>query len=172
MAPVLPHTVPTAPGVERLEPEEVYLRLLSGPGCILVDVRGADRSAGLIEGALHVPVIDPAMPFTAKVPQLVQQFKTQGLVVFTCQYSAHRAPQAANWYRAQAPPWQRVAILAGGFRAWEGKGLPVQAPAASAQQAQAADEYAKAQGIRFAAQRAGMGPPAAVAPYPGGHYKC
>merc|ERR1712066_1197979 len=60
------------------------------------------------------------------VPSLVQEWADQGLVVFTCQYSAHRAPQCANWYRQQAHPQQRVGILCGGFRGWEAMGLPVQ----------------------------------------------
>merc|ERR1712007_178241 len=47
-----------------------------------------------------------------------------------CQYSAHHAPQCANWYRERASPKQRVAIMSMGFRGWEGLGLPVQDGAA------------------------------------------
>jgi len=125
VAPELPNTVPLAAGVERLEPEMVF-NLLKNASCVLVDVRGEDRAAGLIEGAVHVPAIDAAAPFASRVPDLVRRWKSQSLVVFTCQYSAHRAPQCANWYREQADPRQRVAILSGGFRGWEGSGLPVQ----------------------------------------------
>merc|ERR1719362_2116580 len=84
-----------------------------------------------------------------KVPKLVQKWADQSLVVFTCQYSAHRAPQCANWYRQKANPRQRVAILSGGFRGWEALGLPVQSLAAP-DAAHAADETAKLLGSQFA----------------------
>merc|ERR1712232_1336680 len=120
--PHLPNTVPTIENVENIEPQKVH-DLLQTRGCLLVDLRGEDRAAGLIDGAVHEPAID-AVPFPTKVPKLVQKWADQSLVVFTCQYSAHRAPQCANWYRQKANPGQRVAILSGGFRGWESMGLP------------------------------------------------
>merc|ERR1719329_2050092 len=90
----------------------VFQHLMSRT-CELIDLRSYDRGAGLIAGARHVPSSD----FPMVVTQLVQQLSSQSLVVFTCQYSAHRAPQCANWYREMAPPHQRVAILVGGFSA-------------------------------------------------------
>eukprot|EP00971_Amphidinium_carterae_P020489 403387-Amphidinium_carterae.1 len=76
----------------------------------------------IIEGSLHVPATEGRVPFAARIPELLEshtpwpcmcvcllvctvvQAREQGgdreLVVFTCQYSAHRAPQCANWYRA------------------------------------------------------------------------
>lgn len=150
--PHLPNTVPTQDGVEHLEPDEVFA-LLRSEACMLVDVRGDDRSAGLIHGAVHVPAIDKVM-FPARVPDLVQCFAHESLVVFTCQYSAHRAPQCANWYREKAPTQQRVAILAGGFRAWEAQGLPVAAPAADADEDKAADTFAMKQGVAFVKKNA------------------
>jgi len=145
--PHLPNTVPTIAGVEHLEPEEVF-EMMWSKECTLVDVRGEDRSAGLIEGALHVPAIDKVM-FPSKVPELVHRFKSESLVVFTCQYSAHRAPQCANWYREQAEPKQRVAILVGGFRGWEAQGFPVNQAAVTAEQAASADKFAMRQGVGF-----------------------
>jgi len=144
--PHLPNTVPTIMNVEHLEPHLVQ-HMMKERRCVLVDVRGEDRSAGLIDGAVHEPAID-SVPFPAKLPRLVQQFKHEGLVVFTCQYSAHRAPQCANWYREKAPPAQRVAILMGGFRRWEGEGLPVQSLAKGAE-AKAADDVAMRLGTKF-----------------------
>jgi len=144
--PVLPNTVATLDGVEHLAPEVVQ-ELLQSQQCVLIDLRGEDRAAGLIEGSVHVQAIDN-VPFTWKVPELVKQYEDQGLVVFTCQYSAHRAPQCANWYREKASPSQRVAILTGGFRCWEGVGLPVQT-LADAEIAKASDAVAMQLGLQF-----------------------
>lgn len=121
--PYIPNRVPTVDGVQHFHPETVAQMLMEGQ-CLLVDVRGEDRAAGLIEGAIHEPAIDQ-VPFLARVPSLVRRWQEHRVVVFTCQYSAHRAPQCANWYREQAPATQLVAILAGGFRGWEALGLPV-----------------------------------------------
>jgi len=145
--PHLPNTVPTIENVENIDPKKVH-DLLQSKGCLLIDLRGEDRAAGLIDGAVHEPAID-AVPFPTKVPKLVQKWADQSLVVFTCQYSAHRAPQCANWYRQKANPRQRVAILSGGFRGWEALGLPVQSLAAP-DAAHAADETAKLLGSQFA----------------------
>lgn len=150
-APVLPNTVPTNGGVEHLDPETVS-KLLAEKRCVLVDLRGDDRAAGIIPGAVHEPAID-RVPFTSKVPGLVQRWANETLVVFTCQYSAHRAPQCANWYREQADSKQRVAILAGGFRGWEARKLPVSS-LASDDQAAIADDFAIRQGVHFVQQHA------------------
>jgi len=138
--------VSTVEGVEHLDPEVVH-DLLRSRCCLLVDLRGEDRSSGQIDGAVHEPAID-SVPFFTRAPGLARRWANEGLVVFTCQYSAHRAPQCANWYRAQADARQRVAILVGGFRGWEARGLPVQSPA-SAGDARAADDFAMEQGVKF-----------------------
>jgi len=148
--PIFPHTVPNATGVETLDPDDVF-KLLKNRHCILVDVRDEDRAAGIIEGSIHVPAIDK-VPFYDKVPNLVKQFTSVSMVVFTCQYSAHRGPQCANWYREKAPQHQRVAILAGGFRHWEALGLPVSTAATKDEEAQKADEFAVNQGVQFVKQ--------------------
>jgi rhodanese-related sulfurtransferase len=145
---ILPNTVPTVENVEHIDPKTVY-ELLRSHQCLLVDLRGEDRSAGLIEGAVHEPAID-AVPFPTKVPKLVEEWANQSLVIFTCQYSAHRAPQCANWYRQGCKSNQRVGILSGGFRGWEAMGLPVQALASGAQ-AERADEAALKIGTQFVA---------------------
>lgn len=160
VAPELPNVVPTAPGVERIEPGAVQDLLEGQIPCLLVDVRGEDRKCGLIGGAIHVPAI-AEVPFITRVPELVREWASQPLVIFHCQYSAHRAPHCANWYREQAPPSQRVAILEGGFRAWEGNGLPVRAFLAQDADRghgddaadQAANHFAVQQGVQLAMQK-------------------
>merc|ERR1712232_558620 len=104
--------------------------------------------------AFHCPANDTVTPFSQKVPYLVQQFSSIGTVVFTCQYSAHRAPTCANWYREKAHSHQRVAVMSGGFRAWEGIGLPVRHPAKSEADSKQADAHAIEQGLAFAQQAA------------------
>ncbi|CAE8670612.1 unnamed protein product, partial [Polarella glacialis] len=121
--PAAPNRVPTIANVEHLDPRVVQQMLLVDGYGLLVDLRGEDRASGLIEGAVHVPAID-RVPFLTKIPDLVREWANHPMVVFTCQYSAHRAPQCANWYRAACSPQQRVAILAGGFRGWESLNLP------------------------------------------------
>jgi len=145
----MPNRVPLAEAVEVLEPEDV-LALLNKEACLLVDVRGEDRATGLIENSVHVPAID-SKPFAARVPDLVRQWADQPLVIFTCQYCAHRAPQCANWYKEKAPSWQRVAILKGGFRGWEAKGLPVKDPLSGAARSQG-DSLAYQLGVQFVQQ--------------------
>ena len=46
-------------------------------------------------------------------------------MAFFCQYSAHRAPTVANYYRNAAPPQQKVLVMDGGFRGWEAMELPI-----------------------------------------------
>ncbi|CAE8600658.1 unnamed protein product [Polarella glacialis] len=148
----IPNTVPTVEGVDHLHPLEVA-HLLSCRGCILVDVRGEDRKSGLIGGAVHEPAIGD-IPFVTRAPALAQRWAGETLVVFTCQYSAHRAPQCANWYRPHAGPGQRVAILEGGFRGWEAAGLKVTLATPDALESTMADAYALEVGMNFAATAA------------------
>jgi len=117
--------------------------------CLLVDVRGEDRSSGLIEGAVHEPAIADPM-FHTRVSHLATRWADHQLVVFTCQYSAHRAPTCANWYKPHAGV-QRVAILEGGFRGWEAKSLPTAALAKVEAESRKADAYALEAGMDFAA---------------------
>lgn len=145
--------VPLASGVERIEPEAVH-QMLQSNACVLVDLRGNDRAVGLIPGSIHIQAIDET-PFMQKIPGMLQRFQSMPLVVFTCQYSAHRAPQCANWYREAADPRQRVAILSGGFRAWEGNGLPVETTGTGDKYA--ADAYALLQGVQFVHKAPGVG---------------
>jgi len=151
--PELPGKVKLVPGVEEMAPEAVNEMLQKRAG-ILVDVRGDDRSAGIIEGSVHEPAVD-TIPFVCKVPELVKKWADEPIVVFTCQFSMHRAPSCANDYRDGADKMQRVAILYGGFRHWEGAGLPVKelhkeelAPST------AADDFAYNQGLIYVQQRA------------------
>lgn len=119
----LTNTVPLAAGVERLDPKVVYELLRRGQ-CVLVDLRGDDRVCGTIEGAVNIKAID-TVPFADRAPELVSLWRNQPLIIFHCQYSCHRAPQCANWYKEKTAGSQRVAIMDGGFRGWESTGLPV-----------------------------------------------
>lgn len=152
--PDIHNKVPLIAGIERIEPEVVH-QMLQSNSCVLVDLRGDDRAIGLIPGAIHCQAID-AIPFMQKIPGLLQRFQNQPLVVFTCQYSAHRAPQCANWYRESNDPRQRVAIMSGGFRAWEGIGLPVESAGPGSGDKYAADAYALLQGVQFAHKPLGI----------------
>merc|ERR1712039_892649 len=136
----IPNLVPLAEGVESLDPHTVHEAMANG-SAVLVDVRGDDRAAGLIESAVHVPVKDD-VPFHQKVHDLVKEWADQKLVVFTCQYSAHRGPWCANLYRDNASSSQRVAVLQGGFRGWESAGLHVMAAAQSSRVSSDADSLA------------------------------
>jgi len=146
--PELPNTVQCVEGVDRLDPLVVH-ELLQNSACILVDVRGDDRSAGTVEGALHFPAVGD-VPFSEKVPELIKMCRNQPLVVFMCQYSCHRAPWCANEYRSQTDPSQKVAISLGGFRGWEGNQLPVLRNPSTADDGKGADAYAVGQGLQVA----------------------
>ncbi|CAE7725662.1 ACR2.2 [Symbiodinium microadriaticum] len=141
--------VPLNKGVERLSAQEVHQLLRAGL-CVLVDVRACDRASGRIQGAVHEPTTFQA-PLLNRVPELVDKFAKEKLVIFHCQYSMHRGPQCANWYRERAPTTQRVAILEGGFRGWEGQHLPVlrEQPMDAHSQGKA-DVYALSMGRRLA----------------------
>merc|ERR1719190_294647 len=102
---------------------------------------------------MRLRVLDTGM-FPTRVPDLIKCFARETLVIFTCQYSAHRAPQCANWYREKAPHHQRVAILAGGFRAWEANGFPVAMQASVKDEDKAADAFAMKQGVAFVKKHA------------------
>jgi Cdc25 family phosphatase len=144
----IPNPVPLSHGVDRLDPVVVQ-QFLKSRQCILVDVRGDDRVAGTIEGAIHVPAID-AVPFALRLQECVRQWKNKPLVIFHCQYSAHRAPQCANLYKEQAPQHQRVAVMDGGFRGWESLGLPVQQGIQGLDGQHSTNMYALQQGMQFA----------------------
>ncbi|CAE7222722.1 ACR2.2 [Symbiodinium natans] len=140
--------VPLDKGVERLEPEEVF-QLLKQKKCVLLDVRDADRSCGFIEGALHEPT-SFQNPLFKRVPELVQKYRGEQLVIFHCQFSLHRGPQCANWYRKQADPNQRVGVLDRGFRGWQQQKLPVVQSHPESQIQAAANRHALSVGRRMA----------------------
>lgn len=141
--------VPLDDGVELLNPELIQGLVKDGT-CVLIDVRGADRAAGMIEGAVHVPAISMQQPFVARLPDLVKQHKNTRLVVFFCQFCKHRAPFCANLWREATNEagntLQRVALMEGGFRAWQKVGLPVQNEGKASEQL-FADSLARQQGM-------------------------
>jgi len=143
--PVVPNTLELDSGVELLDPDTVH-DLMNRRACILVDVRGDDRKVGLIPGAIHEPAIGE-VTFGKRVPGLIERCGSEQLVVFTCQYSAHRGRHCANLYREQASPQQRVGVLQGGFRYWEACGLPVDGATESAATSAEADAYAISTGL-------------------------
>lgn len=140
--------VPLDEGVEVLSPELIEGLVRDGT-CLLIDVRGDDRASGLIPGAIHVPAISIQNPFVVKLPELVEQHRNTRLVVFFCQFCKHRAPFCANLFRDKTNEadntLQRVAIMEGGFRAWQKLGLPVQGEGGATAQA-LADSIARRQG--------------------------
>merc|ERR1712007_125675 len=150
--PELTNRVPTIKNVEHIDPVKVQ-ELMQNKQCLLVDVRGEDRASGMIEGSVHEPAFDPkgGVSFPSRVSGMIEKWKEESLIVFTCQYSAHRAPQCANWYREKAPPKQRVAIMSMGFRGWEGLGLPIKTPGESMSLC-AADAVAQKLGKKFVDQ--------------------
>lgn len=124
-------------GIECLSPELVQ-KLVKDGTCVLIDVRGADRDAGTIAGAVHVPAVSSQQPFVSRLPGLVDQHRNARLVVFFCHFSRHRAPFCANLWRKVTDEAgnssQGVALMAGGFRAWQKMGLPVQNKANDSEQ--------------------------------------
>ena len=83
---------------------------------MVVDLRGQDRETGTIEGTVSIPAMD-----------FLKDLAHTPIVAFFCQYSAHRAPSVANFYRKSCPSKQRVLVMEGGFRGWEAQRLPIQA---------------------------------------------
>jgi len=144
-APAYTDGVPLLDSVEKLS-AELVADLLKTHKCRLVDVRGADRCVGLIDGAMHVPAISVDAPYTARLPDLVNEWKNDRLIIFFCQFCKHRAPYCANLYRDQCDSMQRVAIIEGGFRAWQSKGLPVQDGGGTIAERATADAFALHQG--------------------------
>lgn len=133
-----PDGVPLLDGVETLSPELIH-ELLKTRTCRLIDMRGSDRAAGIIDGAEHVPAISSHDGFPARLPELIKRWKHDRLLVFFCQFCKHRAPFCANLFREQTNAagntMQRVAVMDGGFRAWQRAGLPVRNEAAGSEQA-------------------------------------
>ena len=87
---------------------------------VVVDLRGQDRATGSIEGTINVP----ALEVLGKLKEFAGAWQEKPIVAFFCQYSAHRAPTVANYYRNAAPPQQKVLVMDGGFRGWEAMELP------------------------------------------------
>lgn len=88
---------------------------------VVVDLRSQDRATGSIEGTINVP----AQEVLAKLKEFAGSWQEKPIVGFFCQYSAHRAPTVANYYRNAAPPQQKVLVMDGGFRGWEAMQLPI-----------------------------------------------
>ncbi|CAL1128704.1 unnamed protein product [Cladocopium goreaui] len=120
--PLIDGQVPKDAGVEGMHPidfkafwEQSLLKFLSTCSVLPVGVMGFKRT-------VHVP----AMDLLKEIQKFVEMFLDQPIVAFMCQYSAHRAPTVANFYRKSCPTKQRVMILEGGFRGWEAHDLPIQ----------------------------------------------
>eukprot|EP00435_Cladocopium_sp_Y103_P028419 s1294_g7.t1 len=128
--PLIEGRVPTQEGVETIKPSDfksmweqnLFELFENQEGIVVVDLRGEDRAAGTIAGALPIP----ALEFLKDLPKWCANFKGKPIVGFFCQYSAHRAPTVANLYRKDSHPTQRVVVMEGGFRGWEAQKLPVE----------------------------------------------
>lgn len=121
--PVIEAQVPKDAGVEGMHPIDFKAFWEQNQqNMIVVDLRGEDRASGVIAGTVHVP----AMDLLKQIGTYVEKFRDQPIVAFFCQYSAHRAPTVANFFRKSCPSKQRVMVLEGGFRGWEAHDLPIQ----------------------------------------------
>jgi len=121
--PLIDGQVPKDAGVEGMHPIDFKAFWEQNQqNMVVVDLRGEDRESGHIAGTVHVP----AMDLLKEIQKFVEMFSDQPIVAFLCQYSAHRAPTVANFYRKSCPTKQRVMILEGGFRGWEAHDLPTQ----------------------------------------------
>lgn len=110
--------------VEELDPARTAAEL-EGGGAVLVDLREAEerRAEGAIPGALHVPrgvlefAADPASP--AHRPGLDPSRR----VILHCASGGRSALAALALHELG---YERVAHLAGGFKAWAAEGRPVE----------------------------------------------
>jgi len=121
--PLIDGQVPRDAGVEGMHPVEFKAFWEENQqNMVVVDLRGQDRASGHIRGTVNVP----AMDLLKEIQTYTEKFRHQPIVAFFCQYSAHRAPTVANFFRKSCPSKQRVIVLEGGFRGWEANDLPVQ----------------------------------------------
>lgn len=112
-----------APGlgdiVERLTPEQAN-RLCGDPGVLVADARSPELfAAGHIAGALHLPCAAPGDVASA-VPQLLSGRHT---VVVYGQTTQDAVAVADGLRRRHNAGKLRVAVIDGGFSAWDQAGL-------------------------------------------------
>ena len=94
--------------------------LCGDPRAMVADARGADRFAeGHISGAIHLPCASSRVAATAALDRLAGK---ETLVVYGDD-TEDALPVAEELRRRGDRPGLRVAVLAGGFRAWSQAGL-------------------------------------------------
>lgn len=89
---------------------------------IVVDVRDLDHNGGNIVNSINVP----SVIFLDRVDELLKNHKDTPLIVFHCMQSQIRGPSCARKYIKRKEELgdssavkQKVAVLEGGFLAWE-----------------------------------------------------
>jgi rhodanese-related sulfurtransferase len=114
--------------IERLSPEAAFAA--QGQGALLVDTRCEDdrRAGGAIPGSVHVPLsvlfwrLDPSSGYDD--PALSDLDRP---IVLLCAHGYSSSLAAAT---LRDLGFASVADVVGGFEAWSGAGLPVEAPSA------------------------------------------
>jgi rhodanese-related sulfurtransferase len=113
------HAGAAAPTVEVLSLAQVA-SLCGDPRALVADARNAERFAnGHVAGAIHLPCASSRMAATAALDQLAGK---ETLVVYG-DGTDDALPVAEELRRRGDRPGLRVAVLAGGFRAWSQAGL-------------------------------------------------
>ena len=108
-----------APTVEVLSLVQVA-SLCGDPRALVADARNAERFAdGHVAGAIHLPCASSRVAATAALDQLAGK---ETLVVYG-DGTDDAVPVAEELRRRGDRPGLRVAVLAGGFRAWSQAGL-------------------------------------------------
>jgi Rhodanese-related sulfurtransferase len=113
--------------IERLEPRAALSA--AEAGAIVIDTRCAEqrRETGTIPGSVHVPLsvlywrLDPASGF--EDPRLAD---LERQVILVCAHGYSSSIAAAT---LRDLGFSRASDLTGGFEAWQGAGLPIQAVA-------------------------------------------
>ena len=104
--------------IREIVPEELVARQKAGGAFVLLDVREADEfAAGRIPGAVNLPrgLLELDISKVVRAPET--------MIICNCG-GGGRSALAARTLGAMG--YENVASLAGGFKAWVGKDLPVQ----------------------------------------------
>jgi rhodanese-related sulfurtransferase len=113
------HAGAVAPAVELLSLAQVA-SLCGDPRALVADARNAEQFAdGHVAGAIHLPCASSRVAATAALDQLAGK---ETLVVYG-DGTDDALPVAEELRRRGDRPGLRVAVLAGGFRAWSQAGL-------------------------------------------------
>ncbi|MEX2534921.1 MAG: rhodanese-like domain-containing protein [Trueperaceae bacterium] len=109
--------------IQNLDPDQVAKELESGEA-LLVDVRDAPEREehGAIPGALHIPRGMLEFRADAGTPYHNSELRPDRRIILACA-SGGRSALATDLLQEMG--YKNVANLAGGFKAWQESGLPV-----------------------------------------------